>query len=146
MWERALTPSNGSYSVLPGSERISSPDSSVVTVPFDIVRATPGLHEGTLELSSAEPSLRGSPLKPLVVRIVMPQPTVVETLLAPEKRVKLMMVAGSLLAVLAALLWLIRRNRSPVDRMVRFTPPAEPGHRAPLVEDSGQFVLEEDWR
>lgn len=120
--------------------------SQAVTVPFDVVRAAPGAHRGIIDLKPKDFAYKTSSLRPLSMDIVVPEPTIAQSLLAPEKRMKLFAVAGGVVALLLILLFVLRRGRHPVRGMVRFTPPDEPGHRGGVVEDSEMFAFEDEMR
>ena len=120
--------------------------SQTVPVPIDVVSADPGEYDGVIELSMSDPSGIRVTVKPIPIKIVVPEPPPVIALLSPEKRTKLIAVGSMIAGLLLCLLWLLRKNRRPVHRMVRFTPPPTPHSRGELVDQADQFVFEDELR
>jgi len=121
--------------------------SQSVTVPFDVVLADPGSYAGVIELELRDSESVHVAVKPVPFEVVVPEPPPVISMLSPEKRNKLYAVGGMVLGLLLCLLWLVRRNRRPVHRMVRFTPPAAPGGEGKSVVDTADmFAFEEELR
>ncbi|MHC4407642.1 MAG: vWA domain-containing protein [Planctomycetota bacterium] len=118
--------------------------SQTVPVPIDVVSAAPGEYDGVIELSMSDPSGIRVTVKPIPIKVVVPQPPPVIALLSPEKRTKLIAVGSMIAGLLLCLLWLLRKNRRSVRRMVRFTPPPTPISRGELVDQADQFVFEDD--
>ncbi|MHC4937967.1 MAG: VWA domain-containing protein [Planctomycetota bacterium] len=120
--------------------------SQTIAVPIDVVSPVPGEHTGVIELSMADSSGIRVAVKPVPIKIVVPEPPPTIEMLSPEKRTKLFAAAGIVVGLLICLLWLLRRNGRPVRRMVRFTPPPAPRSEGRPIDGEEEFVFEEHFR
>jgi hypothetical protein len=117
-----------------------------VPVKIDVVAADAGNHAGFLDLDVDDADGVQVELKPVPVRIRVPEPPPLFSLLRPDKREKLYVAGGVVLVLLLCLIWLLRRNRRVVHRMVRFTPPAHPRDAKSIKEVAESFAFEEELR
>ena len=117
-----------------------------VPVEIDVVAADAGEHGGFLDLEIDDAEGVQNGLKPVAVRIRVAEAPPLFSLLSPDKRDKLYLAGGAVLVLLVSLVWLLRRNRRVVHRMVRFTPPPHPNDAKSIKEVAESFAFEEELR
>ncbi|MEM8883415.1 MAG: vWA domain-containing protein [Planctomycetota bacterium] len=117
--------------------------SQSITIPIDVVHAEPGTYRGVLDPKLLRVQTLRNELDPIAFQFEVTAPPSRLAQLTPEKRRKLILVAGLVAMLLAVLLWMMRRNRRPVHRVVQFTPPPEPEARGMVVDDAHMFSVED---
>ena len=118
--------------------------SQTITIPIDVVRAGSGKIDGILDVTLEDPTGVNVSLQPVAFVVEIPEPPTALAALTPEKRKKLIAAGGIVLGLLICLLILVRKNRRPVHRMVRFTPPPEPRADAAVVDEPNMFEFEDE--